>query len=298
MADSVFKASYSVTTLLGAINQFHALGDLDFSYLDYLPYTLNTKHSKQTVNSSGRMVTRAGNAILECRQADRPTVYPTLKYMRMGIRGAYNLDDGIRCQPYKPKATNMDVHQPIPFRIVPVSQDLSSTERALYRMRTRETIGTEEYYCYWLKLMTFPDNKLLITQVTPENVESPYLLDASDLNPIPVQLDTSDVEGDNNRVIVSLRAQGIITGEEVNEVVSVLFGGDLRYAKISEFGFCSGVDKVVEGDNNGVAIPGGYTEAIFVHLASHKCTLGTDLSNVNSRYTAVCKYESDSMLLV
>jgi len=278
-----------------AILQFHELNDVAFNYEQYLPYTLNAKHSEMTFNSSGVLVARAGGSTIECQQATDPQVFPTLKYVGFGIRGYANLNDDIRCQPYRPSATNMDGYWPIPARVVPVAQDLNSTERADYRLRTRETINGSDYYCYWLKRLTYPDSAVNVTLITPSGTETPYTLDENNLCPTPVQLDIDDVDDDNDRIITSLNFQAEITGAEIVEAINIIFGGDLRYAKISEFLFCTGVDKTVTGDNNGSSFT--YTEGVFIHLATHKCTLGTDLSNPESTYTIRGKYESNSIVI-
>lgn len=56
---------------------------------------------------------------------------------------------------------------------------------------------------------------------------------------------------------------------ELGNVANIMYN-DKDYAIISEIGLCSGVDKVVTGDFNGVQA--SYTEAIGVQIANFVCT--------------------------
>ena len=112
-----------------------------------------------------------------------PANQPTLKYFGVGINGFYNINDSNLAQPYQPSEENMDLYAPIPFRCVPVADDLDAETRALYRMRTRETIGGDDYFCYWLKMITFPNPAIDVVRVdliTGE--ETPYVFDNTNLN--------------------------------------------------------------------------------------------------------------------
>lgn len=275
MADSIFRSYYSVETILGMVNQFHTLVDLP--YVPDVSTTLNTKHGVYASTT--------------------PTIVPTVRYFGIGIKGYYNVDDGVLSQPYKPSAGNMDLYQPIPFRIVPVDEDLTEAERANYRLRTLTTVNGVDYYAYWLKLIEFPTNEINLTQIEPNGTETEYTLDASNLNPIPVKSDTPDVVDPNsNQITVSVSCVGNITGEEVVEAITVLYEGDMRLAKVSEFGFYTGEDIVATG----VAADSStfnYTEAAYVQLSSHRCTTGTDLSDPTAIHAEYINFVNGNMTL-
>jgi len=113
-----------------------------------------------------------------------------------------------------------------------------------------------------------------------------------------VRLDTSSVvDSSTSYVTISLEGQCVIEGHEVVEAINVLHGGDLRLARISEFGFFTGEDRVVNGlDNEGTSFD--YTEAIYTQLAVHRCTTGTDISDPTTTVVEKLIYESaDTFLL-
>lgn len=247
-------------TILGMMNQYYALSDLP--YVPNLATTINTKRG--------------------VRAMDEPTVIPSIKYMGIGIKGFYNIDDGILSEAYNPKASNMDLYQPIPFRIVPWDEDLAPAERANYRIRTLETVGADKFYAYWLKAITFPTGTIALTQTQLDGSEVPYNINPANLTPIPEKAPAEPVtEGSLNTGRVSVQCQCEVTGAEVAEAVSVLYGGDLAYAKVSEYGFYTGEDASVVGTNH-LGENVSYTEAIYAQLASHRCTIGTDFSTPNS----------------
>ena len=80
-----------------------------------------------------------------------PDMVPSLGYFGIGIGGCYNANDGFLVTAHDPKAIEMDLYQPIPFRCVPVDEDLSDAERKFYRMRVRKDINGQAYFCYYLR---------------------------------------------------------------------------------------------------------------------------------------------------
>ena len=277
MSTGPFASSYETVTLLGVINQFQSLAALNYNII--LGSTLNSKHS---VNAS-----------------IAPTKIPTIKYVGYGNGGSYNVDDGNLSQPYKPAATNMDLYRKIPFRTVPVNLDLTPEERANYRLRTLETNQYgDNYYCYWLKPIIFIDNQVRTTLVNPQtNTQEAYQLLPANLNPTAVRLSTTDVVNANaSRIVVAVAGSVHILGSEVMEYVNAFLDGDPRRAKIDEIGCYSGEERIVTGTNyQGVSFE--YTDAVYVQLAKHKCTIGEDFSNPNKDYTEDIVFENGSIIL-
>ena len=111
--------------------------------------------------------------------------------------------------------------------------------------------------------------------------EFPYELQSKYLNPTPVIPSTDGTQNTNViDVNVSLRVAMNITGAEVLESINVLYQGDLRYARISEYGVYSGIDKQVTGyDANNVAFT--YLEAVYAQLAYKTCTTGSAVENAS-----------------
>lgn len=276
MADSQFKLTNSVTTVLGMLNQFHS-----FSSLSYQPNTETTINSKYNLNKD----------VI-------PSVVPILKYFGIGIKGFKNTDDETGAQAYRPKASNMDLYIPVPIRCVPVENDLTSTERQKYRMRIRQTFNGNDYFCYYLKMLTFPNGKVDMIQETPDGVTSNYALNPANLTPTPPALDTGTIIN-SNRVIVSVTGQVDLTGAEVLEAIDVIYAGDLSKARISELGFYTGEDRWVDGNEILTGTNSGTNrEAIYVQLAKHACSLGVDLSQAGNTLSSKVKFAHNACAYV
>lgn len=205
-----------------------------------------------------------------------PVKLPRIQYFGIGIKGFVNADDGILATPYKPNNKELDLYQPIPIRCVPVDEDLSTAERANYRMRVRKTINGAAYFCYYLKCMTVVDNTVQITQTNPTtNQQTPYTFSPSDLTPTPTLPSTSgEQSSDALTANVSYRLGLEVLGSEFLEAINIMYNGDLRYAKISEIGIYSGTDMTQQGydaDN----VPFNYTESIYSQLCFKICNIGT-----------------------
>lgn len=275
MPDTVFKSAGSVTTILGAMNQFQAFADLEF--VDDIRTTLNAKYN-----------------LFPDRH---PTTVPMLRYFGIGIRGYQNTDGNQGARPFNPKATDMDLYTPIPIRCVPATNDLTQTERQRYRMRVRATYNGVEYICYYLKTIVWDPNHVELVQKDTEDVETPYALDPSNLSPEPPTFEVGgSIDTNLNRVIV--RATGVceISGAEVMEAVNVIYGADISKARISEMGFYTGCDIGVDGDEQPVDGNGVNKEAIYVQLCKKRCTLGTDLSDPGSSMRPYVSFESSCCL--
>ena len=228
-----------------------------------------------------------------------PTSLPTVGYFGIGIGGSYNVSNLNLQEPYPVLQTNMDLYQPIPFRCVPVLQDLTAAERAAYRMRVRRTINGSDYFCYYLKVVTFDQSTVSITETNPTTgVLSPYVLDYSNLNPTPPAVSsTGTVTTASTEINVSITSTLPVTGAEVTESINVLYNGDLRYATISEIGLYSGQDQTVTGlDGSGNNI--SYLEAVLAQLNIQYTWNGDDFSNPTKTSNYNIANGSGDLLLV
>ena len=203
-----------------------------------------------------------------------PTTYPVIKYVGIGIGGFYNVGTEGLANTYNPLADNQDLYHPIPWRIRPLDEDLSAAARADYRMRRVLTIEGTQYVAYYLKPLVFPTSAVTTLYVNADGSTEEYNV-VSNLTPTGIQLaDEDDATADDRpKIIVSCEAQFTISAEEIEEAVSVLFDGDDRYGKISEFGIYSGLDQAgtVGATSTGTTT---YTEAIYAQLAVHYCNQG------------------------
>jgi hypothetical protein len=227
-----------------------------------------------------------------------PTALPTILYFGIGIGGCYNVSNLNLSQPYPVLQTNMDLYSPIPFRCVPVEQDLSAQERALYRMRVRKTILGADYFCYYLKMITFDQTAVSVTETNPTTgIMTPYVPNYANLNPTPPVVSTSGTTADTE-VNVSLTSTLPLTGAEVTEAINVLYAGDLRYARISELGLYSGQDNTAFTGLDVNGSPINYTEAVLAQLNTQYTWNGDDFSNPTKTSNYQIANGSGDLLLV
>lgn len=242
-----------VTTELGRINQLAS--SVAVKYLEMKGTTINAKRG-----------------VLPNAQV---TTFPRIRYFGIGINGCAALSSDLSIiKPWYPSPSNMDLYEPIPFRMT--TEPLSKAEAAKYRMVTYEEHNGTWYYCYWLKLLEFDSDTVSLTSVNG-TMQSSYVVDIANLNPVPSAQNAIDVSNaDGTRTEISVSAIRRVTEEEVKEAISILYGGNLLKARISEFGLYTGIE-VANVTHERIPYP--YTEAAYVQLASHMCTMGYDVSS-------------------
>jgi len=264
-------------TLLCAINEIQGISDV--TRQNFINATLNYKHNHYP--------------------DQLPALPPKIAYFGIGINGAKNLNDSNLSAPYVPSAANMDLFEPLPFRVVPIDNDLTPTERANYRMRVLKTIGGSDYWCYYLKKLVIIDNKIKILDIdltsgTEVEIDT---LDPSNLTPTPMNTTAEGEVDATSEIRVALKANINITGAEVVEAVNVLHGGNLLKAKISEIGIYTGNDQEVQG-SDGIGGTFTYTDSIYTQLAYHYTNLGNDFSDQSRNENVVMRISSASAFIV
>lgn len=264
----------TTNTIMGMINEYNSRFGIAYDPTDYLNYTLNSLYGVGAEQLPSTM------------QVGSTTIYrpPVIKYVGIGNRGFYNVGEDGLATTYKPSPTNQNLYRPIPFRVRPLDEDLTVSQRAQYRMRTVQTIGGVPYVFYWLKVMSIPTNSIDVKFINADGQESDYNI-VPNLTPTPTPIADEESAGSDSssKVIVRVIGEFSILEEEVQEAVAVLYGGDERYAKVSEIGVYTGEDKILTGPATG----GGtisYTESIYTHLSLHRCSQGnSDFSSIIQR---------------
>lgn len=260
---SVTADSFDTTTLVGS-----ALG---LSTL--LPVNI-TEQPELTLNSFLNIAT-AQNTL--------DGNIPKLRYFGVGIGGSYNADDSILVSAYNPNRTDMNLYKLIPIRCRPVDEDLSDTERAKYRLRQRKTLNDgQDYYLYYLKVLDFDDTVKFKKVTVSTGAEVDYELSKEFLSPTPTKPSTSStIETSDTSIVAYCEATVEVAAKEVLEYININYDGDTRYARISEIGFFTGIDKVVSDtvQQNDKLVPINYTEACYTQLYNHATWLGTSLSS-------------------
>lgn len=140
----------------------------------------------------------------------------------------------------------------MPFVIRPVTDDLSETERAPYRMRVIEVHGGVSYAAYYLKAFHH----------SIVNITSDYTPDASHLDPQHPTTTNSNVLATVAEIPFVLSASEIDNIKEAQQLIHGVEG----FATISEIGLVTGVDRDVSVDIDGTAVT--YTECIAAQLHS------------------------------
>lgn len=226
-----------------------------------------------------------------------PNTTPKIRYFGIGIGGTRFDAEKNALVPYIPKATDMDLYTPIPFRCVQVDNDLEEDERQRYRMRVRKTINGIDYYCYYLKVIdyTTPVSLITMTDLSSGN-ESVLELDSANLYPTPdplVQIESLEEESEVNCYV---ETKLTITGSEVVEAINILYNGDLNKAMVNEIGLYMGEDQEVTlVEDSG---PVAYIEAIYAQLAMHKCFMGYDFSNIDKTEEIIFRISSSSSFVL
>lgn len=254
-------------TLLYSLLEAQATSNVDYRY--FVNTTLNSKYN--------------------VRETDLPAdgEKPTLNYFGIGITGFRNLDEGTLSAPLEPRSDHMDIFTPLPFRVRPINDDLSESERAKYRIRVKISLpGLGEFWAYYLKKIVYENDSVKIVETDDTTGVETIIdeLDISRLNPDPAEASTTEEGLQSTGKSRSVIKDGVITitGEEVVEAIQYLYGGNLLRARISELGFYSGVDKNVPGESysdGGVEGSINYIEAIYAQLAFHYTSTGSDFSD-------------------
>lgn len=243
------------------------------------------------------------NTTLNFKYNNNATLIPQdsikIAYFGIGTRGYKNLNDENLSAPYIPSAKNMDLFQPLPFRVVPVGDDLTPAERSKYRMRVLKVVDGTQYWCYYLKKISFIDNRVNIIQTDLATSTETILseLDQNDLSPIPLNTTAEGTITSTDKLSVALTATVQITGTEIIEAINVLYGGNLLKASISEIGIYMGEDQTVVM-NDGVGGTFNGLESVFTSLAYHYTSLPVSFSTPSRIENIALRINSSSAFLV
>lgn len=201
--------------------------------------------------------------------------HPTLKYITIGNGGhtASIGSDGIPLinpVPHSPRHAALYNH--LPFIIREVTDDLTPSERLNYRLRVIQTIDGINYACYFAKVLDLSEVEPQIELrnntdgVVTATTFTPGL---SDLNPVkPIIPAGGTITSTGNYLAVTGKIKFTMGTDEISELMNacnIIYGSD-NYAFISEIGLCTGTDRVLTGNFNGVQT--AYTEVIGAQIAN------------------------------
>lgn len=203
------------------------------------------------------------------------TEVPRMRYAAIGngghrmVIGANNL---ARPEPVQHMPRNAALYNHLPFVLREPANDLTAVERANYRLRRIESHDGKPYVAYYLKVLSLADT---IAQMDYKTVVDGQIYSQSfepaigDLNPTPPDLSsTGIVTTTGDYISATAKVPFKMTEADIVEfmaVVNILYG-DPNYAMITEIALCSGVDRSVIGDFNGIS--SGYVDVIGAQVVS------------------------------
>ena len=203
------------------------------------------------------------------------TDMPTMRYVCIG-NGGHKMSLGTNGvyipEPLAYEPTSSALYNQLPFVLRLPSNDLTALERANYRMRRIEQHGGVNYVAYYAKLIasgTSTPQIDLNTDVGGVITAAPYVPTVANLNPTPPLVsNTNVIVTTGNYVTASAKVPFVMNVNDVNEFINVsnIIYQNPNYAIVSEIALCSGVDKQVNGDFNGVTSV--YTDVISMQVVS------------------------------
>lgn len=201
--------------------------------------------------------------------------YPRLLGLTIGNKGAtYDIGQGdyILTTPIQHLARHASLYNHIPFVVRHVSNDLTPAERLMYRLRVPLSIGGENYFAYYMRVL---DLNTVVPSVELRNVSdavitnAPFTPELADLSPAHPTLTNTAINNADGDYLVST-AKMVVTLNQlditnIREACQLIYG-DPRFAVINEIAICTGVDKVVGGQLGGTTI--NYTESVLTQVAA------------------------------
>lgn len=192
------------------------------------------------------------------------------QYITLGNAGhsfIYNGNNVPYPIPVQHEPQHAGLYNHIPFIMRLPNEDLTPTERAKYRLRVIQEYGGKNYVCYYARLLdlsaTDPTLELRTVDANGNVTTEPFAYTLADLNPVPPTVTAGSVWTTSGDYIASTgKVPFVLSATDVQEILNAMniITGDDNTAIISEIGLCSGADRSVTGDFNGVAA--SYTEVI------------------------------------
>ena len=133
---------------------------------------------------------------------------------------------------YSPKNYETKLYEPIPFRMVPVSNDLSASEQEQYRLRRLVNYGGVDYAAYYAK-------KFEAGVIQLEYNDASYTPLESDTTPVDENDSSHRLAGGSVLAYVQFTLN--ITESELKEYFTIV-NGSLSGAVVNEIGIVHGAD--------------------------------------------------------
>lgn len=199
----------------------------------------------------------------------------SVKYLTIG-NGGHRTTVGANgiplMEPIQHTPRHAALYNHLPFILRLPTDDLIPADRLKYRLRRLETHSGVVYVAYYLRVLDLSATIPLLEFRTVDSgitTSTPFVPTLADLNPTPPAITPGGVlTTTGDYVAATAKVPFTMSSTEIDEFLNVanIIYGDDGYAMITEIGLCSGADRNVVGDFNGVSI--GYTDAIGVQIVS------------------------------
>lgn len=251
----------------------------------------------------GKMPVIDNHSTMNERLDIEPSAQPTATdVFRMGILVAGNLghvnvtgNNGIGLtSPQNHMATDASLFGPVPFCMRTIDDDIPLEQRQRYALRKQLTVNQVNYFAYYgLRVDIDPDDvNVEMVKITTEDgqvKEEPFVPDTSNLYPDPITLPVAGaVTTTDVKIAVKAILEVPMSEKDIAEYVNVakiMNGGDERYAIISEFGLCTGTDRVIQvtSTQGTVNFNESVCTQIYAHAADYKAVYMND-QNLTIRF--------------
>lgn len=213
------------------------------------------------------------------------TIVPKLLYYGIGNSG-YRMDGDLK-KPFKPKVTDLDLYNPIPFRILGPNQSLSVYEQELYRLPIIKLFDGVPCTCYMLKCLRVFKNSIDVNQITAAGLEISYEVTSELLTPIPdPEYQNINLSGLSDHVLASVDLNYLtILPQELKDIAKYYYADDITKVDISEWGLYSGYEHIATN------------KAHNIQLAFKYCNTGTSFTTAEEGYSRNIRLSYGNKLL-
>ena len=213
----------------------------------------------QTAQVLGLPITIHPNTTLNEKLQINPTAtlntheIPTMKYLSIGIgghRGTTGADGMALIETLQHSAADASSYRMLPYVMRPLSSDLNSTEIDRYALRRMETHNGIDYAVYYLRRIDLSDVVISLKKKVVSNGKetvSEFVPGLEVLDPIPPVTTPGANVVDGTYLYATAQVKIDFDSFDAQEILNsakILYG-DEKYAFISEFGFVTGVDRML-----------------------------------------------------
>lgn len=188
-----------------------------------------------------------------------PDQYPEPKFLAIGD-GGHRLVTKAGGRPVlnniPHRARHSALYNQLPFVLREVNADLSAAQRSGYALRKRITVGSQEYYAYYLKRLNLnaveTSTKHVVTE-SGSNTVVTFVPTNNDLNPEPPAYVADGTNVTRAEYLVTeTPIQIVFTAADRDEFMNVarILYNDEDMAIISEMALVSGADRQVTGQGS------------------------------------------------